>query len=116
MVVDSIQEQRNAVLLRLWMNGGSLTMNILRECLENLVLRKCLQTRVTITLMTLTLWKSSVHVLHLCFFSVLSYHCLEHSLTISFAFTYFMYIDKHSINKLIPVNWVTKFLLSIKNI
>ena len=74
MVVDFIQQQRNVALLPLQMNGGSLTMKLLRECLENLVLRKCLQTRVTITLMTLTLWKSSVHVLHLCLFRILSYH------------------------------------------
>ena len=76
MVVDFIHQGRNEVLLPLWMNGSSLTMKKLGDSLENLVLRKCLQIAVTITLMTLTLWKSSLHVLQLCLLRRHSYIAL----------------------------------------
>ena len=100
MVVDFIHQGRNEVLLPLRMNGGSLMMKKLTDSLENLVLRKCLQIAVTITLMTLTLWKSSLHILQLCLLRRHSYIHLEHFLTTSLLFTYFTYIDKRSIKKL----------------
>ena len=89
MVVDFIHQGRNEVLLPLWMNGGSLMMKKLRDSLENLVLRKCLQISVTIALMTLTFWKSSLHVLQLCLLRRHSYIHLEHFLTTSLLFYVF---------------------------